>query len=502
MAVRAGGRRLVIVESPTKATRSRATSATATSSSRAAVTSATCRPAPPRSPPSTRARSGPAPASTSTTTSSRSTSSRRTRRPRCAPSRTRWRKADELLLATDDDREGEAIAWHLLQELKPKVPARRMVFHEITPKAIADAVANLATSTTTWSTPRRPAASSTGSTATRSRRCCGRRSCPGCRPGACSPWPPGWWSSGNASGSPSATASYWDLDAVLDAGRRCRAAAVPGPADPGRRAPGRAGPRLRQPRPADHQAAQRVLVHLDEAQTRALASSLRHRAVRGRSASTPSPTPASRTRRSAPRRCSRRPAASSASPRSGRCRWRRTSTRAASSPTCVPTRRCCPTPRSTRRARRSRQLFGADYLPDARGSTPTRCKNAQEAHEAVRPAGRHVPHPGPDRAAGRPVPALRADLDAHHRLADEGRRGLSITVDHASQAHSQARAERPGTDGGASRCTFVASGPHHHVPRLPQGLRRVDRRARRQRRRRPDAAAASCARASRCDRSR
>ncbi len=50
--------------------------------------------------------------------------------------------ADELLLATDGDREGEAIAWHLLQELKPKVPARRMVFHEITPTAIAEAVAN------------------------------------------------------------------------------------------------------------------------------------------------------------------------------------------------------------------------------------------------------------------------------------------------------------------------------------------------------------------------
>ena len=47
---------------------------------------------------------------------------------------------DELLLATDGDREGEAIAWHLLEELKPKVPARRMVFHEITPSAIAEAV--------------------------------------------------------------------------------------------------------------------------------------------------------------------------------------------------------------------------------------------------------------------------------------------------------------------------------------------------------------------------
>ncbi len=52
------------------------------------------------------------------------------------------KECDELLLATDEDREGEAISWHVLELLKPKVPVKRMVFHEITKTAVQHALAN------------------------------------------------------------------------------------------------------------------------------------------------------------------------------------------------------------------------------------------------------------------------------------------------------------------------------------------------------------------------
>jgi DNA topoisomerase-1 len=52
------------------------------------------------------------------------------------------KKADELIIATDEDREGESIGWHLIEVLKPKVPVKRMVFHEITKEAIQEALSD------------------------------------------------------------------------------------------------------------------------------------------------------------------------------------------------------------------------------------------------------------------------------------------------------------------------------------------------------------------------
>ena len=130
--------------------------------------------------------------------------------------------ADELYLATDEDREGEAIAWHLLDELKPKnIPVHRMVFHEITKPAIQAAVANPREIN---DGPRRgpggapdprpplrlrgqPGAVAQGDVAA-------------CPPAASSPSRPGWSSTASGSGWRFRVASYWDLEGTFDAGAK------------------------------------------------------------------------------------------------------------------------------------------------------------------------------------------------------------------------------------------------------------------------------------------
>ena len=98
---------------------------------------------------------------------------------------------------------------------------------------------------------------------------------------------------------------------------------------------------------------------------------------------------------------------------------------AASSPICEPTPSRCPTPRSPPPAARSASSSASSYLPD---KPRIYTSQGEERPGGARgdPAGRRdLPHPGPDRPDRRPVPALRADLDAHDRVADEGRRGRS-----------------------------------------------------------------------------
>ena len=109
--------------------------------------------------------------------------------------------ADELYLATDEDREGEAIAWHLVQTLNPKVPVKRMVFHEITPAAISAAVEN--TREHRRRPGRRPGDPSHPRPPLRLRGQPGaveEGAARACRPAACSRWPPASWSSASASG--------------------------------------------------------------------------------------------------------------------------------------------------------------------------------------------------------------------------------------------------------------------------------------------------------------
>ena len=86
--------------------------------------------------------------------------------------------ASAVMLATDPDREGESISWHLLQVLKPKVPVKRIVFHEITKKAVEQAIAeahDVDDNLVRAQESRRILDRLYGS---RCRRCCGRKSRP------------------------------------------------------------------------------------------------------------------------------------------------------------------------------------------------------------------------------------------------------------------------------------------------------------------------------------
>jgi len=353
-------------------------------------------------------------------------------------------QADELLLATDDDREGEAIAWHLLQELKPKVPARRMVFREITPKAIADAVANLRDLDTDLVD------------AQETRRILDRLYGYEVSPVLWKKVMPRL-SAGRVQSVATRlvverereriafrTASYWDLDAVLDAGD----GAEP-PLFPARLT--RVGDRrVAQGRDFDSRGqllsrSNEVLVHLDEVQTRTLSSSLETApfSVVGVDSKpyTRKPYAPFRTttlQQEAGRKlgftAQRAMSVAQDLYEGGYITYMRTDSSVLSD-TAINAARAQVT-----------QLFGASYLPASPRIYANKGKNAQEAHEAVRPAGDTFRTPAQT--------GLRGDQFRLYELI--WMRTIASQMKDAEGFSTTVRIEA--TPAGAEPCTFVASG--------------------------------------------
>jgi DNA topoisomerase-1 len=353
--------------------------------------------------------------------------------------------ADELLLATDGDREGEAIAWHLLQELKPKVPAKRMIFHEITPHAIAEAVANprdldedlvdaqetrrildrlygYEVSPVLWKKVMpRLSAGRVQSVATRlvvdrERERMAFRG-----------------------------ASYWDIDAILDAGAEAEPPLFPARlAQVGDR-------RVAQGRDFDSRGTlitkgQDQLVHLDQPQAEALAESLRAAAFRVDSVESKpytrrpyAPFRTTTLQQEAGRKlgftAQRTMSVAQELYEAGFITYMRTDS-VTLSDTAIAAARA-----------QVRQLFGADYLPDRPRIYASKVKNAQEAHEAIRPAGESFLTPAQTRLSGAQLRLYELiwmrTLASQMKDAD----GLTVTVKIIA---------RP--PGGRPDCLFVAAG--------------------------------------------
>src|SRR6266508_1432254 len=290
--------------------------------------------------------------------------------------------ADELLLATDEDREGEAIAWHLTEVLKPKVPVRRMVFHEITKDAIRraldetreiderlveaqearrilDRLYGYEVSPVLWRkvmsglSAGRVQSVATRLVVDRERERMAFRS-----------------------------ASYWDLEGTFDAGEKHEQRMF--------KATLHSVDGTRVGRGADFgpdgQLKNASVTHLDQARAEALAEALRDTAYEVRSVESKpyrrSPYAPFRTT-TLQQEASRKLGFSASSTMSvaqrlyenGFITYMRTDSTTLSTAAIGAARE------------QARELYGAEYVPDAPRVYASKVKNAQEAHEAIRPAG-------------------------------------------------------------------------------------------------------------------
>ena len=331
--------------------------------------------------------------------------------------------ADELVLATDEDREGEAIAWHLLDELKPKVPVKRIVFNEITRDAIQHAIAN----------PRDVDMDLVDAQETRRilDRLYGYEVSPVL------------WKkvmSGLSAGRVQSVAtrlvvererermafrvaSYWDLEALFDAGEGHDPRTFPAKlttVDGKRVAAGssfdNAGTLTND-----------KVVHIDEARAGALADALREQPFTVRSVEskpyTRKPYAPFRTttmQQEASRKfgfgAARTMQVAQRLYEGGHITYMRTDSTTLSQ-----------TALTAARAQVT-ELYGADYLPDSPRVYASKVKNAQEAHEAIRPAGEQFKTP--DRTGLRGDELRLYDLIWKRTLASQMRdaRGSSLSI--------------------------------------------------------------------------
>ena len=294
--------------------------------------------------------------------------------------------ADELYLATDEDREGEAIAWHLLDELKPKnIPVKRMVFHEITKAAILEAAEN----------PRELAMDLVEAQETRRilDRLYGYEVSPVL------------WKkvmSGLSAGRVQSVAtrlvvdrekermafkvaSYWDLEGTFDAGSKHEQRMFPAKLHSVDEKRVARGSDFGQDGVLKSGAADKV-VHLDRPRAEALVAALEDTTYDVRSVEAKpyrrSPYPPFRTT-TLQQEASRKLGMSASVTMSvaqrlyenGYITYMRTDSTTLSG-TAVNAARS-----------QVRELYGAEYLPDAPRTYTSKVKNAQEAHEAIRPAG-------------------------------------------------------------------------------------------------------------------
>ena len=347
--------------------------------------------------------------------------------------KTLLKDADELYLATDEDREGEAIAWHLLEELKPKVPARRMVFHEITPEAIARAVAN-------------PTELNHGKVdAYQTRRVLDRLYGYEVSPVLWKKVMPRL-SAGRVQSVATRlivdkereriafrSASYWDLEAEFATEEHGRERLPDSPTSFTATLLTVDGTRVAQGRDFTPQGELRGtdVLHLDGAGATALAARLRDEEARFRVYSVErrpyrrSPYAPFRTT-TLQQEASRKLGFSAKYTMSvaqrlyenGYITYMRTDSIQLSQTAIAAARQ------------QARELYGAEYVPDAPRAYASKVKNAQEAHEAIRPAGDRFRTPAEAQRSGLKSDELRLYdlvLEAHGRVADEGRdRGIGI----------------------------------------------------------------------------